>query len=67
MAAEDWVRVKDPDTKHEFTVHRTTFEAAPKAYEELKNKDATDEAGAPLPAKPHITPKQAEQIKKENA
>lgn len=57
----EWIRVKDTGTKHEFTVARESF--VKDAMEELKNKDAVDEAGNPLPAKPHVTPKMAEQIK----
>ncbi len=62
--ADEWVRVKDPDTKHEFTVHSTTYENAKSSYELLK-KDAVDASGTPLPAKPHLTPKQAEVLKNE--
>ena len=63
--ADEWVRVKDPDTKHEFTVHSSTYEADKSAYELLNKKDAVNPDGTPLPAKPHLTPKQAEELKKE--
>lgn len=44
----DWVRVKDKDTKHEYSVKVVTD-----AHEKL-NKPAVDRNGKPLPAKPHV-------------
>lgn len=50
----DWTRVRDKDTKHEFSVAVVD----PDSMEVLK-KDAVDTYGNPLPAKPHLTPSQA--------
>ncbi len=58
----EWERYKDNDTKHEFTAAKGSQN--PDTVTVLK-KDAVDEAGNPLPAKPHLTPKQAEEQKKE--
>lgn len=43
-------RVKDKDTKHEYTVGVVD----PEAHEVL-NEDAVDAAGTPLPPKHHLT------------
>ena len=51
----DLVRVKDPDTGHEFTTSRAR---ADQAGLRVLDKDAADHFGRPLPAKHHIpTPK----------
>jgi len=51
--AEDieWVRVKNKLTKHETTIAKVSVR--PDRDEILKNKDATDRLGNPLPAKPY--------------
>lgn len=50
--AKDFVRVKDPDTKHESTVTRAFADAHD--LEILEDKEATDNRGRPLPGKPHV-------------
>ena len=62
MSEVVWERYKDNDTKHEFTAAKGSQD--PETVTVLK-KDAVDEVGNPLPAKPHLTPKQAEEKKKE--
>jgi hypothetical protein len=52
----DLVRVKDPETGHEFTVTRARAE---KAGLRVLDKDAVDAFGAPLAAKHNITPRKA--------
>ncbi len=53
MPLVEYVRVKDRETRHEFTISRSSYEADKAPYE-LLEKDATSSDGAPLPAKPHI-------------
>lgn len=50
--AKDFVRVKDPDTKHESTVTRAFADAHD--LEILEDKEATDNRGRPIPGKPHV-------------
>lgn len=47
----DYLRVKIKDTGHELTVSRTQYDFAPKAFEVLKDEDATDAGNNPLPPK----------------
>lgn len=46
-----FVRVKDPDTKHEYSVTETFAKA--NKLDVLSDKEAVDENGRPLPGKPH--------------
>lgn len=48
----EFVRVKDPDTKHEATVPRKYAEAY--KLEILADKDAIDSVGRPLVGKAHV-------------
>lgn len=48
-----FVRVKDTDTNHEYTVTEK-FAAANDKLTVLKDKDAVDSNGRPLPAKTHV-------------
>jgi hypothetical protein len=50
--ATEFVRVKDPDTGHEVTVPRRFAEA--NNLDVLKDKDAVDSNGRPLPGKPRV-------------
>lgn len=52
----DLVRVKDPDTGHEFT---TTRARAERAGLRVLDKDAVDAFGAPLRTKHNINPRKA--------
>jgi len=52
----EFVRVKDPDTGHEYT---TTTKRAERAGLRVLDKDAVDAFGAPLAAKHNITPRKA--------
>lgn len=47
----EFVRVKDPETKHEFTVTRQYAEGRKLP---VIDKPALDSAGRPLTAKPHV-------------
>lgn len=47
----EFVRVKDPGTKHEVTVPRRFAE---QNKLEVLDKEATDDNGRPLPGKPHV-------------
>lgn len=51
-----WYRVRSKSTKHESTIAGMSIR--PDEHEIL-DKDAVDANGAPLPAKPHLTPQQA--------
>jgi hypothetical protein len=46
---QGWTRVKDNSTGHEYTVGVVD----PEAHTILKDKDAVDTYGVPLPAKPN--------------
>jgi hypothetical protein len=48
----EFVRVKDPETKHEATVSRKYAEAY--GLEILADKDAVDSVGRPLVGKAHV-------------
>jgi hypothetical protein len=48
--AQEWTRVKDNSTGHEYTVGVVD----PAAHTILKDKDAVDMYGVPLPAKPNM-------------
>lgn len=50
----DFVRVKDRDTKHEYSVVASAFD---EKYHELLDKPATHTDGTALPPKHHIDPK----------
>lgn len=52
----EFVRVKDPDTGHEFT---TTKARADRAGLRVLDKPAVDALGAPLAGKHNITPPKA--------
>jgi hypothetical protein len=53
----EFVRVKDPDTKHEVTVTRAFAEG----YKlDIIEKDAVDANGRPLPGKPYVELAKAE-------
>ncbi len=47
----EWVRIKDKDTKHESTVARMSVRPD---QHEILDKDAADANGNPLPNKPYI-------------
>ena len=49
----EWVRVKDKSTKHEYTVARESVDS--EAHDILKDKDAVDSSGVPLPGKPYVS------------
>ena len=46
----EYVRVRDKETGHHYSVTRERFDSAPELWQELK-QDATDSAGDPLPPK----------------
>lgn len=46
----DYVRVRDKETGHHYTVSRDRYERTPDLWQELK-QPATDSAGDPLPPK----------------
>lgn len=50
--ATEFVRARDPKTKHEVTVTRQFAEGY--KFEILKDKAAVDDNGRPLPGKPHV-------------
>lgn len=54
----EFVRVKDPDTKHEYSAPRRFAEAS--SLEVLPDKEAVDENGRPLPPKHHVELAKAE-------
>lgn len=49
----EFVRVRDKDTKHEYSVVASAVD--PAAHEVLKSKDAVHVDGTPLPMKPHVS------------
>jgi hypothetical protein len=51
---DKFVRVKDNQTKHEYTVATERYDSQPEAFTVLK-KAATDSTGRPLPMKPHTS------------
>lgn len=46
----DYVRVRDKETGHHYSLPRDRFDSSPDLWTELK-QDATDSAGDPLPPK----------------
>lgn len=50
----EYVRVKDKETGHHYTVTRERYDSSPDLWQELK-QDAVDTAGAPLPPKYHTS------------
>ena len=46
----DYVRVRDKETGHHYSVPRSRFDATPELWQELK-QPATDRGGMPLPPK----------------
>lgn len=46
----EYVRVRDKETGHHYSVTRERFERTPDLWQELK-QDATDSVGEPLPQK----------------
>lgn len=50
----EYLRVRDKETGHHYSVTRESFDANPDAWQELK-QPATDSAGDPLPAKHKTT------------
>lgn len=46
----EYVRVKDRETGHHYSVTRERFDRSPELFQELK-QDATDSVGDPLPPK----------------
>ena len=51
MPKPTFVRVKDKNSKHEYTVATV----AVRAHHELIDKPAVDPVGRPLPPKPHVS------------
>lgn len=50
----DYVRVKDKETGHHYSVTRERYDRSPELWQELK-QDAADAAGEPLPPKYHTS------------
>lgn len=50
----DFVRVRDKETGHHYSVARERYDATPDLWTELK-QDATDSVGDPLPPKYKIS------------
>ena len=50
----DFVRVRDKETGHHYSVPRSRFVATPELWQELK-QPATDRGGDPLPPKYHTS------------
>ena len=46
----EYVRVRDKETGHHYSITRERFDRTPDLWQELK-QDAADAAGAPLPPK----------------
>lgn len=58
----EFIRVSDKETGHHLSIRRSTFDANPEAWRELK-QDATYADGTPLPPK-HKTSVSTEAAKK---
>lgn len=50
----DYVRVRDKETGHHYSVTRERYDASPELWQELK-QPAADAAGEPLPVKYHTS------------
>lgn len=49
-----YVRVRDKDTSHHYSIPRSRYDATPELWQLLK-QPATDAGGDPLPAKHHTS------------
>lgn len=54
MPRPEYVRVRDKETSHHYTITRARYDRSPDLFQELK-QDATDAAGDPLPPKYHTS------------